>query len=40
MFDKSVLAELARYDDAEAAVGDFLFHGTIADFGDALRPSP
>jgi hypothetical protein len=40
MFDKSVLAELARYDDAEAAVGDFLFHGTIAEFGVVLRPSP
>ena len=40
MLDESILAELARYDDAEAAVGDFLFHGTIEEFGDALRPSP
>jgi len=40
MLDKSILAGLARYDDAEAAVGDFLFHGTVEEFGDALRPSP
>jgi hypothetical protein len=40
MLDESILAELARYDDAEAAVGDFLFHGTIEAFEGALRPSP
>jgi len=40
MSDVSILAELARYDDAEAAVDGFLYHGTIEDFGGALRPSP
>lgn len=40
MLDEAILAELARYDDAEAAVGDFLFHGTIEEFDTALRPSP
>ncbi len=40
MLDKSILAELARYDDAEAAVDGFLFHGTIEEFDGALRPSP
>lgn len=40
MLDESILTELARYDDAETAVGDFLFHGTIEKFSDALRPSP
>ncbi len=40
MLDKSILAELARYADAETAAGDFLFHGTIEEFDGALRPSP
>ncbi len=40
MLDESILMELARYDDAETAVSAFLFHGTIEDFGEALRPSP
>jgi hypothetical protein len=40
MQDEAILADLARYDDPEAAVGDFLFHGTVEDFSDPLRPSP
>ena len=40
MLDQMNLAELTSYDGVEAAVGGFLFHGAIEEFGGVPRPSP